>query len=171
MQTEQETFIQQCKENNKKFVKVFLTSIIQLIKIEFDNSKDIKEQITQIIITIKEQNIPEVDVLQNNLSFFDSDIYFIHLLHKLKEILLGRINSKRFGIYTLIDFNYPLIPAFLLTILDEINIDDSFFRYLLYCLLSSFEESDEIITSNIYNMFNYYRSTLQSQNVKHFFNI
>ena len=43
MQTEQETFIQQCKENNKKFVKVFLTSIIQLIKIEFDNSKDCKD--------------------------------------------------------------------------------------------------------------------------------
>ena len=58
MQTEQETSIQQCKENNKKLVKLNV------------------------------QNILNQNSFDRDINFFDSENYFIHLLQQLNDFLL-----------------------------------------------------------------------------------
>ena len=65
MQTEQETSIQQCKENNKKLVKLNV------------------------------QNILNQNSFDRDINFFDSENYFIQLLQQLNDFLISAINSEK----------------------------------------------------------------------------
>ena len=65
MQTEQETSIQQCKENNKKLVKLNV------------------------------QNILNQNSFDRDINFFDSENYFIQLLQQLNDFLISALILKR----------------------------------------------------------------------------
>lgn len=65
MQTEQETSIQQCKENNKKLVKLNV------------------------------QNILNQNSFDRDINFFDSENYFIQLLQQLNDCLISELILKR----------------------------------------------------------------------------
>ena len=65
MQTEQETSIQQCKENNKKLVKLNV------------------------------QNILKQNSFDRDINFFDSENYFIQLLQQLNDFLISALILKR----------------------------------------------------------------------------
>lgn len=90
MQTEQETSIQQCKENNKKLVKLNV------------------------------QNILNQNSFDRDINFFDSENYFIQLLQQLNDFLISAINSEKIGYSLIgFHMNYfPIIPSFLLTVID-----------------------------------------------------
>ena len=129
MQTEQETSIQQCKENNKKLVKLNVQTILN------QNSFD------------------------RDINFFDSENYFIQLLQQLNDFLISAINSEKIG-YSLIGFHmnyFPIIPSFLLTVIDYIDISDPFFRYLLFYIIDSIKSKDNTLSqANVKNMIIHY---------------
>ena len=129
MQTEQETSIQQCKENNKKLVKLNV------------------------------QNILNQNSFDRDINFFDSEKYFIQLLQQLNDFLISAINSEKIG-YSLIGFhmnNFPIIPSFLLTVIDYIDISDPFFRYLLFYIIDSIKSKDNTLSqANVKNMIIHY---------------
>ena len=129
MQTEQETSIQQCKENNKKLVKLNV------------------------------QNILNQNSFDRDINFFDSENYFIQLLQQLNDFLISAINSEKIG-YSLIGFHmnyFPIIPSFLLTVIDYIDISDHFFRYLLFYIIDSIKSKDNTLSqANVKNMIIHY---------------
>ena len=129
MQTEQETSIQQCKENNKKLVKLNV------------------------------QNILNQNSFDRDINFFDSENYFIQLLQQLNDFLISAINSEKIG-YSLIGFHmnyFPIIPSFLLTVIDYIDISDPFFRYLLFYIIDSIKSKDNTLSqANVKNMIIHY---------------
>ena len=133
MQTEQETSIQQCKENNKKLVKLNV------------------------------QNILNQNSFDRDINFFDSENYFIQLLQQLNDFLISAINSEKIG-YSLIGFHmnyFPIIPSFLLTVIDYIDISDPFFRYLLFYIIDSIKSKDNTLSqANVKNISNIESSTI-----------
>lgn len=129
MQTEQETSIQQCKENNKKLVKLNV------------------------------QNILNQNSFDRDINFFDSENYFIQLLQQLNDFLISAINSEKIGYSLIgFHMNYfPIIPSSLLTVIDYIDISDPFFRYLLFYIIHSIKSKDNTLSqANVKNMIIHY---------------
>ena len=70
---------------------------------------------------------------------------------------------KKIG-YSLIGFNmnyFPIIPSFLLTVIDFIDISVPFFRYLLFCIIDSIKSKDNTLSqANVKNMIIHYSNII-----------
>ena len=143
------------------------TSLKQFEESDEEENNDlnyiIQKEVSKIIDKLNTQNVLSKNSFDRDINFFDSENYFIHLLQKLNDFLLSAINSEKIG-YSLIGFNmnyFPIIPSFLLTVIDFIDISEPFFRYLLFYIIDSIKSKDNTLSqANVKNMIIHYSNII-----------
>lgn len=143
------------------------TSLKQFEESDEEENNDlnyiIQKEVSKIIDKLNTQNVLSKNSFDRDINFFDSENYFIHLLQQLNDFLLSAINSEKIG-YSLIGFNmnyFPIIPSFLLTVIDFIDISEPFFRYLLFYIIDSIKSKDNTLSqANVKNMIIHYSNII-----------
>ena len=143
------------------------TSLKQFEESDEEENNDlnyiIQKEVSKIIDKLNTQIVLSKNSFDRDINFFDSENYFIHLLQQLNDFLLSAINSEKIG-YSLIGFNmnyFPIIPSFLLTVIDFIDISEPFFRYLLFYIIDSIKSKDNTLSqANVKNMIIHYSNII-----------
>lgn len=143
------------------------TSLKQFEESDEEENNDlnyiIQIEVSKIIDKLNTQIVLSKNSFDRDINFFDSENYFIHLLQQLNDFLLSAINSEKIG-YSLIGFNmnyFPIIPSFLLTVIDFIDISEPFFRYLLFYIIDSIKSKDNTLSqANVKNMIIHYSNII-----------